>query len=135
MNLYIPHNRRTPLQAEEALGPISISRELWFVFDFGGGKKNNLIQSFCHITYIRQKNKYSNSCVVRNFFSELIKKPFMYSFLYIILQFPRKAVTIGLYFKTRVCHGWQVVILSSRSNETYVFYSTKNMLIFHTLKF
>jgi hypothetical protein len=36
----------------------------------------------------------------------------MYSFLYIILQFPRKAVTIGLYFKTRVCHGWQVVILS-----------------------
>jgi hypothetical protein len=24
MNLYIPHNRRTPLQAEEALGPISI---------------------------------------------------------------------------------------------------------------
>jgi hypothetical protein len=25
-NLYIPHNRRTPLQAEEALGPISIHR-------------------------------------------------------------------------------------------------------------
>ena len=24
--LYIPHNRRTPLQAEEALGPISIPR-------------------------------------------------------------------------------------------------------------
>jgi hypothetical protein len=24
VNLYIPHNRRTPLQAEEALGPISI---------------------------------------------------------------------------------------------------------------
>ena len=24
MNLYIPHNRRMPLQAEEALGPISI---------------------------------------------------------------------------------------------------------------
>jgi hypothetical protein len=23
VNLYIPHNRRTPLQAEEALGPIS----------------------------------------------------------------------------------------------------------------
>jgi hypothetical protein len=26
VNLYIPHNRRTPLQAEEALGPISIHR-------------------------------------------------------------------------------------------------------------
>ena len=26
MYLYIPHNRRTPLQAEEALGPISIPR-------------------------------------------------------------------------------------------------------------
>ena len=26
VNLYIPHNRRTPLQAEEALGPISILR-------------------------------------------------------------------------------------------------------------
>ena len=26
VNLYIPHNRRTPLQAEEALGPISIPR-------------------------------------------------------------------------------------------------------------
>ena len=26
MNLCIPHNRRTPLQAEEALGPISITR-------------------------------------------------------------------------------------------------------------
>ena len=26
MNFYIPHNRRTPLQAEEALGPISIPR-------------------------------------------------------------------------------------------------------------
>ena len=26
MNLYIPHNRRTPLQAEEVLGPISIPR-------------------------------------------------------------------------------------------------------------
>jgi hypothetical protein len=24
VNLYIPHNRRMPLQAEEALGPISI---------------------------------------------------------------------------------------------------------------
>jgi hypothetical protein len=27
VNLYIPHNRRTPLQAEEALGPISIPRD------------------------------------------------------------------------------------------------------------
>ena len=26
VNLYIPHNRRMPLQAEEALGPISIPR-------------------------------------------------------------------------------------------------------------
>jgi hypothetical protein len=26
MNFYIPHNRRTPLQAEEAFGPISIPR-------------------------------------------------------------------------------------------------------------
>ena len=26
VNLYIPHNRRTPRQAEEALGPISIPR-------------------------------------------------------------------------------------------------------------
>jgi len=26
MNSYIPHNRRTPLQAEEALDPISIPR-------------------------------------------------------------------------------------------------------------
>jgi hypothetical protein len=26
VNLYIPHNRRTPLQAEEALGPIFIPR-------------------------------------------------------------------------------------------------------------
>jgi hypothetical protein len=26
VNAYIPHNRRTPLQAEEALGPISIPR-------------------------------------------------------------------------------------------------------------
>jgi hypothetical protein len=26
VNFYIPHNRRTPLQAEEALGPISIPR-------------------------------------------------------------------------------------------------------------
>ena len=26
MNLCIPHNRRTPLQAEEAIGPISIPR-------------------------------------------------------------------------------------------------------------
>jgi hypothetical protein len=26
VNLYIPHNRRTPLQAEEALGPIPIPR-------------------------------------------------------------------------------------------------------------
>ena len=26
VNLYIPHNRLTPLQAEEALGPISIPR-------------------------------------------------------------------------------------------------------------
>jgi hypothetical protein len=26
VNLYIPHNRRTPLQVEEALGPISIPR-------------------------------------------------------------------------------------------------------------
>jgi hypothetical protein len=26
VNLYIPHNRRTPLQAEEALGTISIPR-------------------------------------------------------------------------------------------------------------
>jgi hypothetical protein len=26
VNLYIPHNRRTPLQAEEVLGPISIPR-------------------------------------------------------------------------------------------------------------
>ena len=26
MNLYIPHNRRMPLQAEEALGSISIPR-------------------------------------------------------------------------------------------------------------
>ena len=26
VNLYIPHNRRTPLQAEEAHGPISIPR-------------------------------------------------------------------------------------------------------------
>ena len=26
VNLYIPHNRQTPLQAEEALGPISIPR-------------------------------------------------------------------------------------------------------------
>ena len=44
----------------------------------------------------------------------------MLSFLYIILQFPKKAVTIGLYFKTHVCHGWQVVILSFRSNETCI---------------
>jgi hypothetical protein len=27
VNLYIPHNRWTPLQAEEALGPISIPRD------------------------------------------------------------------------------------------------------------
>jgi hypothetical protein len=27
VNFYIPHNRRTPLQAEEALGPISIPRD------------------------------------------------------------------------------------------------------------
>jgi hypothetical protein len=27
VNLYIPHNRRMPLQAEEALGPISIPRD------------------------------------------------------------------------------------------------------------
>jgi hypothetical protein len=26
VNLYIPHNQRTPLHAEEALGPISIPR-------------------------------------------------------------------------------------------------------------
>jgi hypothetical protein len=26
VNLYIPHNTRTPLQAEEALDPISMSR-------------------------------------------------------------------------------------------------------------
>ena len=26
VNVYIPHNRRTSLQAEEALGPISIPR-------------------------------------------------------------------------------------------------------------
>jgi hypothetical protein len=26
VNFYIPHNRRTPLQAEEALGPISVPR-------------------------------------------------------------------------------------------------------------
>jgi hypothetical protein len=26
VNFYIPHNRRTPLQAEEALGPIYIPR-------------------------------------------------------------------------------------------------------------
>ena len=26
VNFYIPHNQRTPLQAEEALGPISIPR-------------------------------------------------------------------------------------------------------------
>ena len=38
--------------------------------DFGGGKKNNLIQSFW------QKNKYSNSCVVGIFFSERNKKPY-----------------------------------------------------------
>jgi hypothetical protein len=32
VNLSIPHNQRTPLQAEEALGPISISiksNEIW----------------------------------------------------------------------------------------------------------
>jgi hypothetical protein len=27
VNLYIPHNRRTPFQAEEALGPISTPRD------------------------------------------------------------------------------------------------------------
>jgi hypothetical protein len=27
VNFYIPHNRRTPLQAEEALGPISIGKK------------------------------------------------------------------------------------------------------------
>ena len=35
MNLYIPHNRRTPLQTEEALGPISIprgSRGVYYIF-------------------------------------------------------------------------------------------------------
>ena len=42
--------------------------------DFGGGKKNNLIQSFCHITFDK-KNKYSNSRVVRKKNSERNKKP------------------------------------------------------------
>ena len=29
VNIYIPHNRRTPLQAEEALGPAGLS-EIWY---------------------------------------------------------------------------------------------------------
>ena len=42
--------------------------------DFGGGKKNNLIQSFCHNVKFWKK-KYSNSCVVRKKISERNKKP------------------------------------------------------------
>jgi hypothetical protein len=48
-------------------------------------KNNNLIQSFCHITFkfwkkkfmlcATKKNKYSNSCVVRKKNSERNKKP------------------------------------------------------------
>ena len=63
---------------------------LWFFFqkkysDFGGGKKNNLIQSFLsyHLMInsgeqfraMRDKKKYSNSCVVRKKISERNKKP------------------------------------------------------------
>ena len=36
VNLYIPYNRRTPLQAEEALGPISIPRGWPLLEDSGG---------------------------------------------------------------------------------------------------
>ena len=53
--------------------------------DFGGGKKNNLIQSFCHNLMLNfgkkihalrdKKNIYSNSCVVRKKNSERNKKP------------------------------------------------------------
>ena len=36
VNFYIPHNRRTPLQAEEALGPISIplNVETFFIYTY-----------------------------------------------------------------------------------------------------
>jgi hypothetical protein len=40
VNCCIPHNRRTPLQAEEALGPISISRDSRGVLSVG----NNCVE-------------------------------------------------------------------------------------------
>jgi hypothetical protein len=46
VNLYIPHNRRTPLQAEEVLGPISIPR----------GSRGVLTPSEQYVSYIMPKN-------------------------------------------------------------------------------
>ena len=47
VNLYIPHNRRTPLQAEEALGPISIhrgSRGVIYIYNINKFKSNNIFK-------------------------------------------------------------------------------------------
>ena len=51
VNLYIPHNRRTPLQAEEALGPISIHRGsrgvvyiYIYIYNINKFKSNNIFK-------------------------------------------------------------------------------------------
>ena len=68
VNLYIPHNRRTPLQAEEALGPISIHR---------GSRGVVYIYIYIYIYIIYNKFKSNN----------IFKKLYIYSdmnkFLYI----------------------------------------------------
>ena len=49
VNLYIPHNRRTPLQAEEALGPISMHRGsrgvvYIYIYNINKFKSNNIFK-------------------------------------------------------------------------------------------
>jgi hypothetical protein len=42
--------------------------------DFGGGKKNNMIQSFCHISFARQKKNLTR--VFRKKYSERKRNPY-----------------------------------------------------------
>ena len=55
VNLYIPHNRRMPLQAEEALGPISIPRGLYY-FRLANNKMKNKFKNTATVPKSNRKN-------------------------------------------------------------------------------
>ena len=85
VNLYIPHNRRTPLQAEEALGPISIPRGsrgvvyiYIYIYNINKFKSNNILKKL-YIYSDMNKFLYINHHIIYLYIMHFLLCIYMYT--------------------------------------------------------